>query len=75
MKARSFSLAGMALFTPLLLHVVPTLVIGLAFVIPRSCIAGVNPLSIGFVVTVVGFVPVYLSGIALARRGGGQPHA
>ena len=57
-----------AVHAPLLLHVVPTLVIGLGFVIPQSCIAGVNPLSIGFVATVVGFIPVYLAGVAIARR-------
>jgi hypothetical protein len=33
---------------PLVGFVVPTLVIGYGFMIPRSCIAGVNDLSIGF---------------------------
>lgn len=72
MRTRPTSLA---LYVPLLLHIAPTLVIGLGFVIPQSCIAGVNPLSIGFVATVLGFVPAYLGGITLARRAGKQAHA
>ena len=36
------------LFLPLLGFLIPTLVIGYGFVIPRSCIAGVNELTIGF---------------------------
>ena len=51
---------------------VPTLIIGLGFVIPNSCIAGVNPLSLGFVAAVLGFIPAYLAGIAIARGKEGQ---
>lgn len=75
MKSGSHARSRLALYAPLLMHVIPTLIIGLGFVIPQSCIAGVNPFSIGFVLTVLGFVPAYLAGIALARRGGGQSHA
>lgn len=75
MTSGSNARSRLAPYAPLLLHVIPTLVIGLGFVIPKSCIAGVNPLSIGFVLTVAGFVPAYLAGIAFARRAGGQPHA
>ena len=35
-------------FMPLLGFVLPTLVIGFGFVIPGSCIAGINQLTMGF---------------------------
>lgn len=41
-------------WTPLLGFVVPTIAIGYGVVIPRSCIAGVNELTIGFATTVLG---------------------
>ena len=50
-------------YLPLVGFVVPTLVIGYGFVIPRSCIAGVNELTIGFATTVVGACVTYLAGI------------
>lgn len=56
------------IFLPLLGHVLPTLIIGFGFVIPGSCIAGVNALSIGFLATVIGFIPAYIVGVRLARR-------
>ena len=37
---------------PLLGFVPPTVVVGYGFVIPRSCIAGVNELTIGFATTI-----------------------
>ena len=49
--------------------VVPTIVIGYGFVIPRSCIAGVNELTIGFATTIVGACVTYVVGIRAARRG------
>lgn len=55
------------LSAPLLLHVVPTLLIGYGLVIPKSCIAGVNPLSLGFAATVLGFIPAYVAGVRLGR--------
>jgi hypothetical protein len=56
------------LLWPLVSFVVPTLVIGYGFVIPRSCIAGMNQLSIGFGTTVLGACVTYLLGVHKARR-------
>jgi hypothetical protein len=39
---------------PVLGFVVPTVLIGYGLVIPRSCIAGVNDLTVGFAATIVG---------------------
>lgn len=55
-------------FVPLILFVVPTVVIGYGFVLPNSCIAGVNELTIGFTATVVGAVLTYIAGVKLALR-------
>jgi hypothetical protein len=41
-------------FLPLLGFAVPTVGVGYRFVIPASCIAGINHLTIGFAATVVG---------------------
>lgn len=49
-------------YFPLLTFVVPTVVVGYGFVIPRSCIAGVNELTIGFGITILGAVFTYLAG-------------
>lgn len=57
---------------PLLGFVVPTLVIGYGFVIPRSCIAGVNELTIGFATTIVGAAVTYLLGVRSALAQGGD---
>jgi ABC-type Fe3+ transport system permease subunit len=46
MKTRSF--------LPLLGFVLPTVVIGLGIVIPSSCIAGVNQLTVGFASSILG---------------------
>lgn len=53
---------------PLALHIVPTGVIGFGFVIPNSCIAGINELTVGFAATNLGFVLTYLAGLRLARK-------
>ena len=55
---------------PLAAFVVPTVLIGYGFVIPRSCIAGVNQLTIGFATTIVGACVTYWMGVrmALAER-------
>jgi hypothetical protein len=58
-----------------LAHVVPTLAIGYGLVIPNSPIAGFNEYTIGFAVTVAGFVPAYLAGVRIARRQGVRHHA
>lgn len=48
---------------PLVGFVLPTVVIGYGFVIPRSCIAGVNELTIGFATTILGAAVTYAVGI------------
>ena len=53
-------------FIPLILFFVPTVVIGYGFVIPGSCIAGVNEHTIGFAATVVGACATYVAGLKLA---------
>jgi len=50
-------------YFPLVGFVVPTIVIGYGFVIPRSCIAGVNELTIGFATTILGACITYVAGI------------
>ena len=57
---------------PLVGFVVPTVVIGYGFVIPRSCIAGVNELTIGFASTVAGACATYWLGIRAALRARGD---
>jgi len=49
-------------YLPLLGHVLPTVVIGFGWVIPRSCIAGWNQLTIGFGLSVVSTVVAYVLG-------------
>ena len=58
------------LLLPLVGFVVPTVVIGYGFVIPRSCIAGVNELTIGFATTILGACVTYLVSIRAALRQG-----
>lgn len=53
---------------PLLGFVVPTLVIGFGFVIPKSCIAGVNELTVGFGSTVLGACLTYWVGLRAVLR-------
>jgi hypothetical protein len=55
---------------PLIAFVVPTLAIGFSLVIPRSCVAGVNELTIGFAVTIAGACLTYRLGVGAARRAG-----
>ena len=50
-------------YLPLLGHVIPTLVIGYGFVIPRSCIAGWNGLTVGFGVSVLSTCVAYALGL------------
>jgi hypothetical protein len=53
---------------PLIGFVVPTLLIGYGFVIPKSCIAGINELLIGFATTVIGASVTYWMGIRAVER-------
>jgi hypothetical protein len=55
-------------FVPLVGFVLPTVVIGYGVVIPRSCIAGLNELTVGFGATVVGACLTYAAGVRLAAR-------
>ncbi|HSQ01460.1 MAG TPA: hypothetical protein VL049_29920 [Candidatus Dormibacteraeota bacterium] len=55
-------------FLPLGGFVLPTLVIGFGVVIPRSCIAGVNDLTVGFAATVLGACATYYAGVRAVRR-------
>lgn len=55
-------------FAPLASFVLPTLLIGYGFVIPRSCIAGWNELSVGFGVTVASACITYWMGLRVAAR-------
>jgi hypothetical protein len=48
---------------------VPTVVIGYGFVIPRSCIAGVNELSVGFATAILGACISYVAGVRMALGG------
>ncbi len=50
-------------FVPLVAFVLPTVLIGFGLVIPRSCIAGVNELTVGFATTIVGACIAYVVGI------------
>lgn len=54
---------------PLLGFVIPTLLIGYGYVIPRSCIAGWNDLTIGFAATIAGACLTYWVGVRAALRG------
>jgi hypothetical protein len=60
----------LSLALPLIGFIVPTLVIGFGFVIPRSCIAGINELTIGFASTIAGACLTYWLGLSAARRQG-----
>ena len=57
-------------YIPLIGFVVPTVVVGYGVVIPRSCIAGVNELTIGFGTTLLGAVLTYFAGQRVVRPKG-----
>ena len=59
---------GFRHYVPLLGFVLPTVAIGYGFVIPRSCIAGWNELTVGFAATVAGACLTYVAGLRLAAR-------
>jgi hypothetical protein len=62
-------------FLPLVAHIIPTLIIGYGFVIPQSCIAGVNAQTIGFAITIAGFIATYVAGVRIAQRQAVKPRA
>ena len=53
---------------PLVGFVVPTVGIGYGIVIPRSCIAGVNNLTLGFATTIVAACVTYWFGLRTVLR-------
>src|SRR5262249_25976723 len=55
-------------YVPLVGFVVPTVAIGYGIVIPRSCIAGINDLTIGFAATIVGACATYVLGLRAVLR-------
>jgi hypothetical protein len=55
-------------FYPLLAYLIPTIVIGYGVVIPRSCIAGWNQLTVGFAASILGAIVTYLLGVRAALR-------
>ena len=63
-RAKNFVLLTLVLLS----HIVPTVVIGFGFVIPGSCIDGINEYTLGFVSSIVGYIPTFYFGVYLARR-------
>ncbi|HZO10106.1 MAG TPA: hypothetical protein VFC77_12035 [Myxococcota bacterium] len=59
---------GLRHFAPLAGFVLPTVAIGYGVVIPRSCIAGLNELTLGFAGTIVGACLTYWAGLRLVAR-------
>jgi hypothetical protein len=55
-------------FYPLIAFVLQAVLIGYGLVIPRSCIAGVNQLTIGFAATIAGACITYFFGLRAALR-------
>ncbi len=55
-------------FYPLIGFVIPTVVISYGVVIPHSCIAGVNDLTIGFATTVLGACSTYWFGVRAVAK-------
>jgi len=59
-------------FYPLLAFLIPTVMIGYGVVIPRSPIAGLNGLTVGFGSALLGAAIAYWQGIRGALRGESQ---
>lgn len=55
-------------FYPLIGFLIPTIVIGYGFVIPRSPIAGINQFTIGFGSALLGATIAYWQGVRFALR-------
>jgi ABC-type Fe3+ transport system permease subunit len=62
-------------YLPLLGHVVPTLVVGYGWVIPRNGVAGWNELTIGFAMSVVGTCIAYVLGQRQVLRSTGEAYS
>jgi len=68
----SFGLKIAILAAILLSHIVPSVVIGFGFVIPGSCIEGINPYTLGYIACLAGFVPTFVFGVLAAWQFGRQ---
>lgn len=55
-------------FYPLMAFLIPTIVIGYGFVIPRSPIAGIKQFTIGFGSALLGATIAYWQGVRFALR-------
>lgn len=55
-------------FVPLAGFVLPTAIIGYGIVIPQSCIAGVNELTVGFAGAIAGACVTYWIGLRALLR-------
>ncbi len=55
-------------FVPLVGFVVPTVIVGYGIIIPPSCIAGVNELTVGFAGSIVGACVTYWVGLRSLLR-------
>lgn len=55
-------------FYPLLGFAIPTVVIGFGLLIPKSCIAGINDLTIGFTISIVSACVTYWMGLRTVLR-------
>jgi hypothetical protein len=71
LRARGFFVKPRYLL-PLAGYVLPAVAIGYGVVIPRSCIAGVNELTIGFASAIAGAVVTYWLGVRAALRDVGR---
>jgi hypothetical protein len=67
-RASNLQRSLVLLVLPLLACIVPDVVIGYGFVIPGSCIAGLNEYTIGYAACIIGFIPTYISGVYIAMR-------
>ena len=56
------------LVMPLVSYVVPTVLIGYGYIIPKSCIAGVNDLTIGFATSIAAACVTYGLGVRAALK-------
>ncbi len=58
------------LYWPLIAFVLPSAIIGYCYIIPGSCIAGINSYTIGYAATLVGACLTYWSGLRLGASQG-----
>ena len=65
---RTVSGRHLALALPLLSSIIPDAFIGYGFLIPNSCISGVNELTVAYAACILGFIPAYIAGVTVAGR-------